>query len=151
MVSYYFLVTVRACQCSFPESNGFLDIAGMIIDITGMFQQYCRRVGVVLQGLINIDTSFTIPFLHKEYPCIGIEISGILRFCLDGTEGHLLCLVQLYPFHTQVVGIVVQAPNIVFLPLETRVIGCESLTVHSLLMHDITHDSIEITVSPITA
>ena len=47
-------------------------------------------------SLVDLDFCLMITLFHKENPGIGIQISTIFRFRLDGLKTHLLRLVQLF-------------------------------------------------------
>ena len=66
-----------------------------------------------LQHLINVDASLGVVALLEEYPSVGIKISGIIRFSLDGTIAHLLGFVQIATLQREVVGIIIEYPYII--------------------------------------
>ena len=56
----------------------------------------------------------------------------------------MLGLVQLFVELAQVVGVVVQAHDVVVLPLEAGVVSLESLSCQALLVEQVAHDCIEV-------
>ena len=94
--------------------------------------------------MVDIDASFAIALLHKQYPGIGIEVGGIFRLGLDGLVTHLFGFLELDTLLAQIIGIVVQTTDIIVLPLQTGVISGIGFLCQSFLMEDITHDGIEV-------
>ena len=114
------------------------------MDITGMFQYHLTHSGIFLNGLVNINLRFLIAFLHKQNPGIGIQERTVVRLCLDGTITHLLGFLQVFSFLTEIIGIIVEASDIVWLPLQATVVCGEGLLVEPLFVEHVAHDGIEV-------
>ena len=101
-------------------------------------------VGVVLQGTVYVHPSLAIPLLEEHYPGVSVEVSGVERLPFHRPAAHLLGLVEVFAAQTEVVGVVVQATDVVILPLQTRVIGVEGLPVAPFAEENVAHDGVEV-------
>ena len=109
-----------------------------------MLDDHPAHRGIVLQGLVDIYLRLFVAFLHEENPGVGIQESTVGGLCLDGAVAHLLRLLESFAPLTQVVGVVVQYLDVIVLPLQTAVVGRESLIVKTLIMQDLSHDGVEV-------
>lgn len=116
------------------------------VDITDML----KDGSVVLGGIdifpcqVNIPLCFRITVLHKEDPGIGIEEGRIIRLRLDGLIAHLFSTLEIAAVLTEVVGVVVESPRIVILPLQATVVSSIGLPAQTFLHKDVSHNRIEV-------
>ena len=86
-----------------------------------------------IHGSVHIDACLGELSLHEENPGIGVQVDDITRFAHHGTVTHLLGHVQLFSADGEVIGIVVQAGDIVLVIHQCRVISSKGLC-HLFLM-----------------
>ena len=79
--------------------------------------------------------------LLEEYPGIGIEVGDVFRLLADGAIAHFLGPVELFLLETKVVGIVVEAHDVVPHIDQRRVVSRESFGLFLLLIVDVTQHS----------
>ena len=98
----------------------------------------------VFECLVYIGLGISIAFFHKENPSIGIQISTVVRLCLDGLVAHRLSLMQVNALLAQIVGIVVQRHHVVIFPLQTGIVSRKGFLLFTFLMKDISGYGIEV-------
>ena len=103
-----------------------------------------HRIRVASDGLVDVDFRLGIALLHEENPRVSVEIGGVLGLFLHRLIAHLLGLLQLAPLHAEVVGVVVQAGDVVFLPLQAAVVGGHRLFLQTFGIQDVAHEIVEV-------
>ena len=105
-----------------------------------MFHHHRTLVTLVLHGLININTGFSILSFFKKYPRICVEISSVCRLSLDSAITHFLRFIQVLAFYRQIISIIIESTDI----NQSRIISSVCLDIHFLDMIQISHNGIEI-------
>ena len=93
---------------------------------------------------VDVYLCLGISLLLEQYPGVGVEEGGVLGFGLDGLVAHLLGLGEITSRLADVVGVVVEATEVVGFPLQTGVVGGECLLHFSLLVEQVAHDAVEV-------
>ena len=109
-----------------------------------MFHHHRTLVTLVLHGLININTGFSILSFFKKYPRICVEISSVCRLSLDSAITHFLRFIQVLAFYRQIISIIIESTDIILFINQSRIISSVCLDIHFLDMIQISHNGIEI-------
>ena len=78
---------------------------------------------------------------HEENPGIRVEVSDVFRLLTNGAITHLFGTIKLLAFQTKVVGIVVEAHDIVLHIDERRVVSRKGLRLFPLLVINVAKHS----------
>ena len=94
--------------------------------------------------MVDVDLRLGIAFFEEEQPSVGVEIGAVVGLIFNYAVAHCLSLVEVFTLFAQVIGIVVEAPNIIGLPLQTTVVSGESLVYAPLLVENLAHQLVKI-------
>ena len=87
-------------ECFFPINECLCAVSTFICDVACMLKYrgiFSRFVGKE-QSLVHVNACLVIVAFKIKYPCVGVEIGGIVALCLYGSTTHLLGFVKVFAF-----------------------------------------------------
>ena len=96
------------------------------------------------QCLVYVTLGFAVASFHEKNPCVGVEVGRVVRFGGHCFVAHLLGFVKVAVEFAEIISVVVQTRDIVFLPLQAAVVCRESLFGLAFLIEYVAHYGVEV-------